>query len=44
MYIRGKSMIPPHGLINRAQCCLVVIDVQQYFLDKLPLHEREPHP
>lgn len=35
-------MIPPHGLINRAQCCLVVIDVQQYFLDKLPLHERAP--
>jgi len=35
-------MIEPHGLLNRAQCCLVVIDVQQYFLDKLPLHEREP--
>ena len=24
-------------LIEREQSCLVVIDVQQYFLDKLPL-------
>lgn len=32
----------PHGLIDRMQSCLVVIDVQQYFLDKLPLDQREP--
>ena len=31
-----------HGLIERDRSCLVVIDVQQYFLDKLPLHERGP--
>ena len=31
-----------HGLIDRTQSCLVVIDVQQYFLDKLPLDQREP--
>lgn len=35
-------MIQSHGLLTRAQCCLIVIDVQQYFLDKLPLHERGP--
>lgn len=32
----------PHGLLERDQSCLVVIDVQQYFLAKLPLHERGP--
>ncbi|TXH35664.1 MAG: isochorismatase family protein [Rhodospirillaceae bacterium] len=31
-----------HGLIDRTQSCLVVIDVQQYFLDKLPLDQRGP--
>lgn len=31
-----------HGLIDRARSCLVVIDVQQYFLDKLPLDQRGP--
>jgi nicotinamidase-related amidase len=31
-----------HGLIERERSCLLVIDVQQYFLDKLPLHERGP--
>ncbi|MBL8709507.1 MAG: isochorismatase family protein [Rhodospirillaceae bacterium] len=31
-----------HSLIARAASCLIVIDVQQYFLDKLPLHERGP--
>jgi nicotinamidase-related amidase len=30
------------GLIERERSCLIVIDVQQYFLDKLPLHERGP--
>lgn len=30
------------GLIARERSCLIVIDVQQYFLDKLPLHERRP--
>ena len=29
-------------LIARERSCLVVIDVQQYFLDKLPLHWRAP--
>jgi nicotinamidase-related amidase len=32
----------PHGLLDRTKSCLVVIDVQQYFLDKLPLDQREP--
>lgn len=32
----------PHGLLERDQSCLVVIDVQHYFLAKLPLHERGP--
>ncbi|MFM9845513.1 MAG: isochorismatase family protein [Dongiaceae bacterium] len=31
-----------NGLAARARCCLLVIDVQQYFLDKLALDEREP--
>ena len=30
------------SLIERERSCLVVIDVQQYFLDKLPLHWRGP--
>lgn len=30
------------GLIGREECCLLVIDVQQYFLDKLPLDWRAP--
>lgn len=29
-------------LFHRDTSCLVVIDVQQYFLDKLPLDQREP--
>jgi len=33
---------PNGGLIERERSCLLVIDVQQYFLDKLPLHERAP--
>jgi nicotinamidase-related amidase len=32
----------PHGLLDRDRSCLVVIDVQQHFLDKLPLDQREP--
>lgn len=31
-----------HRLIDRDNACLIVIDVQQYFLDKLPLHWRQP--
>lgn len=31
-----------HGLLDRQQSCLVVIDVQQHFLDKLPLDQRGP--
>ena len=30
------------GLIERERSCLIIVDVQQYFLDKLPLHERGP--
>jgi nicotinamidase-related amidase len=30
------------GLVERERSCLLVIDVQQYFLAKLPLHERAP--
>jgi len=30
------------SLIERERSCLIVVDVQQYFLDKLPLHERGP--
>jgi len=30
------------GLVERERSCLIVVDVQQYFLDKLPLHERGP--
>jgi nicotinamidase-related amidase len=30
------------GLIERERSCLIVVDVQQYFLDKLPPHERGP--
>jgi nicotinamidase-related amidase len=30
------------GLIERERSCLIVVDVQQYFLEKLPQHERSP--
>jgi nicotinamidase-related amidase len=30
------------GLVERGRSCLLVIDVQQHFLDKLPLHARGP--
>jgi len=30
------------GLLDRRRCCLAVIDVQAYFLAKLPLDQREP--
>jgi nicotinamidase-related amidase len=30
------------GLIERERSCLIIVDVQQYFLDKLPLDERGP--
>src|SRR5262245_65406601 len=40
---RTEPMDPAKpGLIERERSCLIVIDVQQYFLDKLPLHERGP--
>jgi len=29
-------------LLDRTRCCLAVIDVQQFFLDKLPLDQRQP--
>jgi nicotinamidase-related amidase len=32
----------PHKLCDRGRACLLVIDVQQYFLDKLPLAWRGP--
>ena len=31
-----------HSLFDRGKSCLVVIDVQQYFIDKLPLDQRQP--
>jgi nicotinamidase-related amidase len=31
-----------HDLFDRDRSCLVVIDVQQYFLDKLPVEQRAP--
>ena len=31
-----------HALFDRSRSCVVVIDVQQYFLDKLPLDGRAP--
>ncbi len=31
-----------HQLFDRDKSCLVVIDVQQYFLDKLPVDQRQP--
>jgi nicotinamidase-related amidase len=35
-------MAEPSRLLERDRSCLVVIDVQQHFLDKLPLDRREP--
>ena len=34
--------LPGQNLLARNDSCLVVIDVQQYFLGKLPLHVRAP--
>ena len=31
-----------HQLFDRYQSCLIVVDVQQYFLDKLPFDQRQP--
>ena len=36
------GMSQSHQLFDRDNSCLVVIDVQQYFLDKLPPDQREP--
>jgi len=33
-------MTNPHPLFDRTRSCLVVIDVQQYFLNKLPIDQR----
>ena len=33
---------PSHQLFERDRSCLIVIDVQQYFLDKLPAEQRAP--
>ena len=33
---------PANGLLDRARCCLAVIDVQAFFLDKLPGEQRAP--
>ena len=35
-------MTMKHALFDRSRSCVVVIDVQQYFLDKLPLDGRAP--
>jgi nicotinamidase-related amidase len=35
-------MAEPSRLLERDHSCLLVIDVQQHFLDKLPLDQREP--
>jgi nicotinamidase-related amidase len=35
-------MTQGHQLFDRDRSCLVVIDVQQYFLDKLPVDQRKP--
>ncbi len=35
-------MTPGHELFDRDRSCLVVIDVQQYFLDKLPDDQGQP--
>jgi len=35
-------MIDGQPLFDRSRSCLIVIDVQQYFLDKLPLDQRAP--
>lgn len=34
--------LPGQNLLARNESCLIVIDVQQYFLGKLPLHVRDP--
>ena len=31
-----------HRLFDRDRSCLLVVDVQQYFLDKLPVEQRQP--
>ena len=35
-------MTPRKELFDRETSCLLVIDVQQYFLDKLPIDHRQP--
>ena len=38
----GVGVTQTHQLFDRDNSCLVVIDVQQFFLDKLPAHHRDP--
>ena len=38
----GSATRTDTGLIERDRSCLVVIDVQKFFLDKLPLDQRQP--
>ncbi len=37
-----SSDVPASVLLDRKRCCLAVIDVQGFFLDKLPLDQRQP--
>jgi nicotinamidase-related amidase len=39
---RGNGQVSKGGIVERNRSCLAVIDVQQYFVDRLPLHERAP--
>ena len=38
----GVVVTKTHQLFDRDNSCLVVIDVQQFFLDKLPADQRDP--
>src|SRR5512133_2860808 len=38
----GIDVTKTHQLFDRDNSCLVVIDVQQFFLDKLPADQRDP--
>jgi nicotinamidase-related amidase len=38
----NEAVTPGQNLFDRDKSCLVVIDVQQFFLDKLPAERRQP--
>src|SRR5215475_2298379 len=41
--LRGRPVTrAPGRLLDRRRCCLAVIDVQKFFLDKLAIDQREP--